>query len=68
MPTSTTVVDSETVPLIAGTLGLPLANLFFCEFDGPRHDRTVVVTVLAGSLRAAGVPAGAQPRGEQGVQ
>ena len=39
---------SEKVPLIAGKLGLSRwQNLFFCEFDGPRHDRTVVVTVLA---------------------
>jgi thiamine phosphate synthase YjbQ (UPF0047 family) len=22
-------------------------NIFFCEFDGPRSQRTVVVTVLA---------------------
>ena len=42
------VGPSETVPLIAGKLGLSRwQNLFFCEFDGPRHDRTVVVTVLA---------------------
>lgn len=39
---------SETVPLIDGELGLSRwQNLFFCEFDGPRADRCVVVTVLA---------------------
>ena len=38
----------ETVPLIDGELGLSRwQNLFFCEFDGPRSERTVVVTVIA---------------------
>jgi secondary thiamine-phosphate synthase enzyme len=42
------VGPSETVPLIDGALGLSRwQNLFFCEFDGPRDDRRVVVTVLA---------------------
>ncbi len=42
------VGPSETVPLIEGTLGLSRwQNLFFCEFDGPRSERTVVVTVIA---------------------
>ena len=42
------VGPSETVPLIDGELGLSRwQNLFFCEFDGPRADRRVVVTVLA---------------------
>ena len=42
------VGPSETVPLIDGKLGLSRwQNLFFCEFDGPREDRRVVVTVLA---------------------
>jgi secondary thiamine-phosphate synthase enzyme len=42
------VGPSETVPLIAGELGLSRwQNLFFCEFDGPRSERTVVVTVIA---------------------
>ena len=41
------VGPSETVPLIDGDLGLSQwQNLFFCEFDGPRSDRRVVVTVL----------------------
>ena len=39
---------SETVPLIDGNLGLSTwQNIFFCEFDGPRQDRSVVVTVLS---------------------
>ena len=42
------VGPSETVPLIEGELGLSRwQNLFFCEFDGPRADRRIVVTVLA---------------------
>jgi secondary thiamine-phosphate synthase enzyme len=42
------VGPSETVPLIDGELGLSRwQNLFFCEFDGPRADRRIVVTVLA---------------------
>ena len=44
------VGPSETIPLIDGQLGLSTwQNLFFCEFDGPRADRRVVVTVLADS-------------------
>jgi secondary thiamine-phosphate synthase enzyme len=42
------VGPSETVPLIDGQLGLSTwQNLFLCEFDGPRRERTVIVTVLA---------------------
>ncbi len=41
------VGPSETVPVIDGKLGLSTwQNLFFCEFDGPRSDRSVVCTVL----------------------
>ena len=42
------VGPSETIPLVGGELGLSTwQNIFFCEFDGPRNDRRVVVTVLA---------------------
>ena len=42
------VGPSETVPLIDGKLGLSTwQNLFLCEFDGPRRDRSVVVTIIA---------------------
>jgi secondary thiamine-phosphate synthase enzyme len=42
------VGPSETVPLIDGQLGLSTwQNIFFCEFDGPRRERTVVCTILA---------------------
>jgi thiamine phosphate synthase YjbQ (UPF0047 family) len=38
----------ETIPVIEGKLGLSRwQNIFFCEFGGPRQQRTVVVTVLA---------------------
>lgn len=35
-------------PVDEGTLGLSTwQKLFFCEVDGPRSDRRVVVTVMA---------------------
>ena len=41
---------SQTIPLIDGELGLSRwQNIFFCEFDGPRKDRRVVVTLIADS-------------------
>lgn len=41
------VGPSESVPIIDGELGLSRwQNIFFCEFDGPRQERSVVVTVL----------------------
>ncbi len=42
------VVPSETIPVIAGRLGLSQwQNIFFCEFDGPRSERHVVCTILS---------------------
>jgi secondary thiamine-phosphate synthase enzyme len=42
------VGPSETIPVIDGTLGLSRwQGIFLCEFDGPRRDRRVSVTVLA---------------------
>lgn len=42
------VGPSETTPLIDGELGLSTwQSIFFCEFDGPRRERTVVCTILA---------------------
>ena len=39
---------SETVPIIDGKLGLSTwQNIFFCEFDGPRDKRKVVLTIIA---------------------
>jgi secondary thiamine-phosphate synthase enzyme len=41
------VGPGETIPLINGSLGLSTwQNIFFCEFDGPRQRRRVVVTVI----------------------
>jgi secondary thiamine-phosphate synthase enzyme len=42
------VGPSETIPLIEGQLGLSTwQNIFLCEFDGPRHERRVVVTIVS---------------------
>jgi secondary thiamine-phosphate synthase enzyme len=42
------VGPSETIPLIDGQLGLSTwQNVFLCEFDGPRRERRVIVTVLS---------------------
>ncbi len=41
------VGPQETIPLIDGELGLSTwQNIFFCEFDGPRSQRNIVVTVM----------------------
>ncbi len=38
---------SETIPIIDGKLGLSTwQNIFFCEFDGPRSRRPIVITIL----------------------
>ncbi len=38
----------QTIPIIDGRLGLSTwQNIFFCEFDGPRDKRSVVVTILS---------------------
>lgn len=38
---------SETIPVIQGKPGLSTwQNIFLCEFDGPRKERRVVVTVF----------------------
>jgi secondary thiamine-phosphate synthase enzyme len=42
------VGPSETIPVIGGKLGLSTwQNIFLCEFDGPRSERRVVITVLS---------------------
>ena len=42
------VGPSETIPLANGKMGLSTwQNIFFCEFDGPRERRSIVVTVLS---------------------
>lgn len=38
---------SETIPIMEYNLGLSTwQNIFFCEFDGPRDRREVVVTII----------------------
>ncbi|MFC2087669.1 secondary thiamine-phosphate synthase enzyme YjbQ [Bacteroidota bacterium] len=37
----------EIIPLIDGNLGLSTwQNIFLCEFDGPRYERSVVVSII----------------------
>jgi len=39
---------SETIPVVDGKAGLSTwQNIFLCEFDGPRSQREVVVTVIS---------------------
>jgi secondary thiamine-phosphate synthase enzyme len=41
------VGPSESIPIIAGKLGLSRwQNIFLCEFDGPRAERNVVCTMI----------------------
>ena len=38
---------SETIPITKGDLALGRwQNIFLCEFDGPRRDREIVITVI----------------------
>ena len=38
---------SETIPIINGKLGLSTwQNIFFCEFDGPRSERKIVISII----------------------
>ncbi len=39
---------SETIPIINGEMGLSTwQNIFFCEFDGPRSKRSIVIPILS---------------------
>jgi secondary thiamine-phosphate synthase enzyme len=41
------VGPSQTIPIIDGKLGLSQwQNIFFCEFDGPRLNREIVLTFI----------------------
>ena len=43
------VGPSETIPIINGRMGLSTwQNIFFCEFDGPRDKRNIVITLVNG--------------------
>jgi len=40
------VGPSETIPIVDGKMGLSTwQNIFFCEFDGPRSSRNILVTI-----------------------
>ena len=42
------VGPSETIPVVNGKMGLSTwQNIFFCEFDGPRQDRKMVITIFS---------------------
>ena len=42
------VGPSESIPVIDGELGLSRwQNIFLCEFDGPRKERSIVCTLLS---------------------
>ena len=42
------VGPSETIPVVNGEPGLSRwQNIFVCEFDGPRAERTIIVTVIS---------------------
>ncbi|MEJ5285370.1 MAG: secondary thiamine-phosphate synthase enzyme YjbQ [Brevinematales bacterium] len=39
-----------TIPIINGKMGLSRwQNIFFCEFDGPRENREIVITIIRAS-------------------
>lgn len=41
------VGPQETIPILEGQLGLSTwQNIFLCEFDGPRQQRNIMVTVM----------------------
>ena len=45
------VGPSEVIPIISGELGLSTwQNIFFCDFDGPRAKRTIIVTILSDTV------------------
>lgn len=42
------VGPSQTVPIVNGEMALGRwQNIFLCEFDGPRQDREILVTVIS---------------------
>ncbi len=42
------VGPGETIPVINGKMGLSTwQNIFLCEFDGPRNERNIAVTVIS---------------------
>lgn len=42
------VGPQESIPIIEGKLGLSTwQNIFLCEFDGPRQEREIIVTIIS---------------------
>jgi len=42
------VGPQEVIPIVDGKMGLSTwQNIFFCEFDGPRSTRNIMVTVMS---------------------
>ena len=42
------VGPSESIPIVNGKMGLSTwQNIFFCEFDGPRQTRKILVTIIS---------------------
>lgn len=42
------VGPQETIPIVDGKMGLSTwQNIFLCEFDGPRNQRNIMISVLA---------------------
>lgn len=42
------VGPQETIPIVDGKMGLSTwQNIFLCEFDGPRNQRTIMLTIMA---------------------
>ncbi|MEE4198636.1 MAG: secondary thiamine-phosphate synthase enzyme YjbQ [Bacteroidales bacterium] len=42
------VGPGETIPIINGKMGLSTwQNIFVCEFDGPRNQRNVVISIIS---------------------
>lgn len=40
---------SQTIPIVNGEMALGRwQNIFLCEFDGPRKDREILITVVSG--------------------
>jgi len=38
---------SQTIPIVDGNLALgKWQNIFLCEFDGPRNDRQILITII----------------------
>jgi secondary thiamine-phosphate synthase enzyme len=41
------VGPSESIPILQGKMGLSTwQNIFLCEFDGPREERRIVITLI----------------------